>query len=345
MNVATAVAACLLFAFSTVAEESSAPVGSQTGLIFDHYSGLSRSTELLRRLTTPLDGLRVTQASMQAGKALRDQSIDLSKERFTVFVPPPPSPPSYAVLVFVSPWDDAAVPAQWIPALDRHGMIFVTAANSGNAASVLGRREPLALLALQNILDRYPVDPRRVYIGGFSGGSRVALRLATGYPDVFHGALLIAGSDPIGNAHLPLPPRELFLQFQQSTRLVYATGERDEYHLSEDAGSRRSMQDWCVAQIVTELLPFKGHELPGGLTVGRLLDELVKAGAAETDKLSRCRARIDEELDAQLQKASDFAQKDSVRDASRLLDKIDARFGGLAAPRSVELAKRFKGAT
>ena len=44
----------------------------------------------------------------------------------------------------------------------------------------MGRREPLALLAALNILADYPIDPEQVYIGGFSGGSRIARRLASG---------------------------------------------------------------------------------------------------------------------------------------------------------------------
>lgn len=340
MNAAAALAVCLLLASAHAAEEPRAAVGLQIGSVFTDYSPLSRSAELVHRLLSPLDALRVTQASTQAGKALRDQSIDLTKERFAVYVPPRPSSATYSLWVFVSPWDDAAVPAQWLSALDRHDMIFVSAANSGNTASVLDRREPLALLALQNITNRYPVDPHRVYIGGFSGGSRVALRLATGYPDVFHGALLIAGSDPIGNVNLPLPSKELFHQFQDATRLVYATGEHDDYHLTEDASSRHSMQDWCVRQIVAELVPFKGHELPTGPTIDRLLDQLVKQEPPDDiDKWNRCRDRIDEELDRQLKIASDAARQDPVREARRLLSRVDARFGGLAAPLSVELAQ------
>jgi poly(3-hydroxybutyrate) depolymerase len=111
-------------------------------------------------------------------------------------------------------------------------MILVSAANSGNGAGVLNRREPLALLAAENIMRSYPLDPERVYIGGFSGGSRMALRIARGYPDVFHGALLNAGSDPIGNAQIPLPPQELLRQFQESTRVVYVTGAHDNFNLA-----------------------------------------------------------------------------------------------------------------
>jgi pimeloyl-ACP methyl ester carboxylesterase len=101
-------------------------------------------------------------------------------------------------------------------------MIFVTAAQSDNEADVLNRPEPLALLAAHNIMQRYPVDPQQVYVGGFSGGARMALRLARAFPDLFHGALLNASSDPIGNAQIPLPPQELLFQFQESTRIVYA---------------------------------------------------------------------------------------------------------------------------
>jgi len=74
----------------------------------------------------------------------------------------------------------------------------------------------MALLAAYNTMKQYPVDPQQVYIGGFSGGARVALRLALGYPDVFHGALLNAGSDPAGTLDVPLPPADLFRRFQES---------------------------------------------------------------------------------------------------------------------------------
>jgi poly(3-hydroxybutyrate) depolymerase len=77
----------------------------------------------------------------------------------------------------VLPWPQAEVPHKWISTLDRHGTIYVSAANSGNDADVLDRRDPLAVLAADNIMRRYHVDSRRVYVGGFSGGSRVALHI------------------------------------------------------------------------------------------------------------------------------------------------------------------------
>ena len=79
-------------------------------------------------------------------------------------------------------------------------MLVVSAAHSGNDEATFARREPLALLAAHNIRKQYPVDSDRIYIAGFSGGSRIALRLALGYPDVFRGVILNAGSAPIGSS-------------------------------------------------------------------------------------------------------------------------------------------------
>jgi pimeloyl-ACP methyl ester carboxylesterase len=321
-----------------VADTQTVTVGLKNYVVFTEYSELSSTPELLRRLFSPLTALRVNQEAARTGKTLRGQPIDLASERFSVYVPDHPPPHGYSLLVFVPPWSRAEVPSQWIPALDRHDMILVTAANSGNDANTVDRREPLALLAAQNAMAQYPVDPQQVYIGGFSGGSRVALRLALGYPDVFHGALLNAGSDPIGNADVPLPPAELFRRFQDSMRLVYVTGERDEAHLIDDIHSRQSLDKWCVFDVVTESEPRKEHELADASAFSRSLDALLKRTQTHLNRLPDCRARIDAELTAQLKQVEDSFARGDTSAARRLLDKIDARYGGLAAPRSVELA-------
>jgi pimeloyl-ACP methyl ester carboxylesterase len=218
-------------------------------------------------------------------------------------------------------------------------MIFVSPANAGNDANVLDRREPLALLAAQNIMNRYPVDPRRVYIGGLSGGSRIALRLALGYPDVFHGVLLNAGSDPIGNALVPLPPAELFRQFQESTTLVYVTGEHDDEHIASDSRSRASMQEWCVFNWVMEIEPRKWHELAGASEFGSALDRLVQPVRSDPHQIAECRGHIEEGLRARLNEVEAALARDDRKSAGRLLVRIDEHYGGMAAPRSLELVR------
>jgi len=339
MRAAVLVSAGLTAMLTPPANTQTVTAGLKNGVVFTEYSALSTNTELLRRLFSPLSALRVNQEAARAGTTLRGQPIDLASESFSIYVPAHPYPPphGYSLLVFVPPWSRAEVPSQWIPALDRHDMILVTAANSGNDAPTVNRREPLALLAAQNAMVQYSVDPQQVYIGGFSGGSRVALRLALGYPDVFHGALLNAGSDPIGNADVPLPPAELLRQFQDSTRLVYVTGE-DDARLIDDIHSQQSLEKWCVFDVVTETEPRKGHEPADASAFSRSLDALLRRAEPQPHRLVACRARIDEELTAQLKQVEDSFARGEPSAARRLLGKIDARYGGLAAPRSVELA-------
>jgi pimeloyl-ACP methyl ester carboxylesterase len=318
-----------------VAPAGAETAGSQlkTDVVFTEYSALSSTAELVRRMYSPLSVMRINQEAQRAGRTLRGQPLDLAKEHYSIYVPDHPR----ALLVFIPPWSRAEVPRSWIPALNRYNTILVTAANSGNEAPIIDRREPLALLALHNIMAQYPVDPQQVYIGGFSGGARVALRLALGYPDVFHGALLNAGSDSVGNADLPLPPTDLFRRFQESTRLVYVTGERDEENLTRDVHSRQSLEKWCAYDVVTQTEPRMGHELADASAFSRSLETLLGPRRAEPRKLEDCRARITQELTTQLgQVENAFARGDS-KGAKQMLSQIDARYGGLAAPRSVEL--------
>ena len=63
-----------------------------------------------------------------------------------LYVPAHPPPAGYGLLVFIPPWQEARLPAGWAPILDQAGIIFVSAAGSGNAEKPLARRIPLALL-------------------------------------------------------------------------------------------------------------------------------------------------------------------------------------------------------
>jgi pimeloyl-ACP methyl ester carboxylesterase len=317
--------------------------GLQSDVVFSDYTALSSSAELVHRLLSPLNAIRVDKRLARSAVALRDQPIDLAHERFTVYVPSHPPTQGYGLLVFIPPWESAVLPRGWAAILDRRGVIFVSAAKSGNEANILDRREPLALLAAHNIMQRFHVNPERIYIGGFSGGSRVALRLALGFPDLFRGAFLNAGSDPIGDAQAPLPPAELFSRFQEMTRIVYITGQNDAINVDKDAASRQSMLEWCVFDWYAERSPWTGHEVAGSTVLDRALDKLDKHAEPNVARLNNCRLRINQELGKQLDQANDLLAAGNVDGARRLLDKIDTRYGGLAAPRSVDLAARILG--
>ncbi len=332
-----AVAAC---APILAAPDPSTPpaVGLQTQVTFSDYSPLSTSAEIMRRLLSPLAAAQVQRSLERSSELLRDQSIDLAAERFVLYVPARASADGYGLLAFVSPWDEAQLPRDWAPVLDRYGVIFVSAARSGNSADVVGRREPLALLAAWNVMQRYPVDPRRVYVGGFSGGSRIALRLALAYPDLFRGALLNAGSDPLG-AGPPTPPaRALLERFQQSTRIVFVTGEHDALHLSMDRASLESMRQWCLFDTAAEITPGAGHELASPAALSRALGALAAHVRPDAARLAACRADLDRQLAARLAQVRSLIDAGKRTEARKDLEELDRRFGGLAAPQSMALA-------
>jgi predicted esterase len=324
-------------------EPPSSVTGLQRDVVFSDYSPLSRSQELARRLLTPLNARQIDRAVARSELALREQSIDLAHEKFVMYVPSRAPPHGYLLLVFVPPWADARLPQGWTAALEQHGVIFVSAANSGNDADILERREPLALLAAQNVMARYPVDPQRVYIGGFSGGSRVALRIALGYPDLFHGVLLNAGSDPIGAADAPLPPADLFNTFQLTTRLVYLTGGKDTVNLNKDGSSELSMRNWCVFNVEPLEIPRLGHDVADSIALNRALGRLEATNPPDPGKLAECRARIAEKITSELRRVEDLVAAGKSGDARKALERIDTRYGGLAAPRSLSLAGQIEG--
>jgi pimeloyl-ACP methyl ester carboxylesterase len=331
----------VLVATPAIADTDAEFTGLHSDVVFSDYSSLSRSAELQHRLLSPLNADQVSRRLAHSAVVLRDQPIDLVQERFTVYVPPHSQAQGFGLLVFVPPWENAMLPRGWAGILDRRGVIFVSAANSGNSANVLDRREPLALLAAHNILQRFRVDPQRIYIGGFSGGSRIALRLALGFPDVFRGALLNAGSDPIGDAETPLPPAELFSRFQEMTRIVYISGQNDGVNVDKDAASTRSMLGWCVFDWYAERSPWVEHEVAGSTALDRALVMLDKHAKPNLARLSSCRSHINQELAKDIGQANDLLAAGNVDGTRRLLNKIDARYGGLAAPRSVDLAARI----
>jgi dienelactone hydrolase len=323
-----------------VAQEPPAATGLHTDVTFSDYSPLSANAELVRRMLSPLAAAQVQAKLSLSKERLIEQSIDLVAERFALYVPPRAPPHGYALLVFVPPWDDARLPSGWAGELDEYGMIYVSAARSGNDENVLGRREPLALLAAYNVMRRYAVDADHVYVGGFSGGARIALRLALGYPDVFRGALLNAGSDALGDSEeggAPLPPRQLFQRFQESSRLVYVTGEQDMTHLAFDAHSLRSMHSWCVFDLDSTTIFGVAHEIATPAALSAALRALLAPPRPDPAKLASCRAGIEKSLAAQLQKVKALMAAGLRPAAAKQLLEIDRRFGGLAAPESTEL--------
>ena len=343
MRALARIGAALALALSSraPAADVAAQMSVQRDVVFGNPSPLARAETLLARVMSPLLREKVRADAAATGLTINEQSIDLANERFSLYVPVATAPAAgFGLLVYVSPFDKAAIPSPWLPVLARHRLIAVSAANSGNDENVMDRRIPLALAGYENVGKRYRLDPARVYVGGLSGGSRVALRLALAFPDVFRGALLNAGSDPIGTIAVPLPDAGMFRLFEERSRLVYVTGSEDAAALVADTNSRDSARDACFFDLVTLTMHGRGHEAADPVTFGHALDAL-DAPRTSDARADACRAARDNQIGRQLAAVEKHMEAGDRHDAVRQLDAIDAHFGGLAAPTSVEIAHRL----
>jgi pimeloyl-ACP methyl ester carboxylesterase len=201
---------------------------------------------------------------------------------------------------------------------------------------------PLAVSAAEQLMHDYGIDRSRVLAGGFSGGSRVALRLALAYPDVFPGALLNSDADPIGTAAIPLPPADLFSRFQENSRLYYITGDLDPAARSMQAASEASLQSWCVFDVHGSAMPRAGHTTADGSTLSLALDTLLNPAPARHEGLPECRARVQRELASGVERARALIGAGDTAGARSLLTEVDAKFGGLAATDTLALEKQLQ---
>lgn len=332
-----ALLAVLLIAGACPAQSPLGSAGLHADVTFSEYPPEATGGEIVRRLLTPLAAAQVERTLQASHRQLRAASLDPGSEHFTVFVPAHAPDAGYALLVFIPPWPEAKLPPGWQEALERYGTIFASAAGSGNEANDLTRRAPLALMAVANLKRQYRLDAARIYVGGFSGGARVALRLALAYPDVFRGALLNAGSDPI-DAGPPSPPSpELLHAFQAGSRIVYVTGEADPLHLRMDADSEESLRRFCQFDYHADVTPRVPHEVASAAAFAGALHALGAPGVPAAAKLEDCNATLRQKVDAQLQRVSALIAAGRRARAEEALIGLDRKMGGLAAPRSVQL--------
>lgn len=304
---------------------------------FNTPSPLSANAQIVQRIFTPLEVQRVDTALAPKGAP-----FDITKEKYLLYMPATKPPQGYALLVFVPPWEGAKIPENWAAVLDEYGVIFVSATQSGDDKNVAFRRVPLALNAAYNLAKQYDVDPSRVFIGGFSGGSRTAMLMALEYPDVFRGALMNSGGDAIGTNIRPIPSRDLFALFRAQTHLVYLTGGEDGGTKEIVRDSLQSMREWCVAGTHAIVMPHAAHETASGADLGSALQALLDPAPADTSDLAACRAARDAEMNAKLDQVNSLIASGDKTGAQNLLDVIDQSYGGLAAPMSLKLQAELR---
>ena len=306
-------------------------------ITFAETTPLARNGALIDRMLSPF---AAADAARKNDAAVLDAfPFDPKNEKFGLYVPAAKPAKGYGLLVWVSPLDEAGMPPGWPDALEDRGVIFVTAGRSGNDTSPLGRRIPLALTAAANVVRSHPVDPDRIWIAGFSGGARIAERMALAYPDLFSGAILDGSSDMVGSADVPLPSRQNFERLLDRTAIVFSSGEVDEYNEESAGRVAAGLRRHCFDRLSIEVRRREGHQMMNGASLAKAIEFLDQARGTPSQEDRRCRAELYSRVGAELALAEAILERGG-REARAAIREIDRRYGGLASPRSLELRAR-----
>jgi predicted esterase len=169
----------------------------------------------------------------------KPQPFNLADETFQIHVPENYQPDgSWGVFVWVSPMKTGQLPRMWVDSLAEHKLIWIGADNSENERHI-DHRCRMAVEAALHMIDLYDIDRRRVYIGGFSGGGKIAAMTAANYTEIFTGAVSICGplfyrniatgmkqGEFYPQGYYPAPPK-MMQTFKNATRHVLLTGDND----------------------------------------------------------------------------------------------------------------------
>jgi len=327
----------MLFSFAWVAVAAAAPVGDSRQML-DDASPRVNGEDFSRRLLSPIAADDIARFLESEGRTLAPEPFIPGRESIDVFVPAQMPAAGFGLIVFVPAGDDFFLPRDWRASLERRGIVFVSLRGAGNDADVIGRRIPMVLHATDHAIDSLRIDPARVYVSGFSGGARLAQRVALAWPDLFSGSLQFAGSVVVGMNRLPPPPRELMSRFQENTRVVLVSGNLDLPNRRNDAETREGLRALCVAGERGFGPARLDHWVPDGRAFARALEMLETPVAVDPTARADCRQRLAAGIAKELDAAQADADQARWREAVDRLVALDDRYGGLAAPRSVEMA-------
>jgi predicted esterase len=197
---------------------------------------------------------------------------DVQSEKFRVLMPQEEKPnQAWGLLVWISAENNARANEDLIGQLAAHRLLLVSAYQSGNDRHPLDRFR-LALDAACNMCRLYHVDTQRIYVGGFSGGSRIASMLGVAYGDLFTGTLCVCGvnfylnlSGPGGEQYPSTftPDPGALARAKQVGRFVLVTGENDPNRPSMKTLAQTGFRREGFKHLLYLEVPGMGHAVPG----------------------------------------------------------------------------------
>jgi hypothetical protein len=208
---------------------------------------------------------------------------DVTKETFEIIVPKGyKATEPHGLFIWISASAEPRIPKEWEPVLAERKLIFIGARNSGNPRDIFDRMR-MAVDANFNLRKLYNVDGRRVYVSGFSGGSRVASMLGVCFGEMFSGTVCFMGVNfytdiPAGDGKAwgpnYIPDEQVLPLAKKFCRYVLVTGTEDMNHANTLGVHEHGFRREGFASVKLLDIPGQKHALPGPEWLGKAVEFL-----------------------------------------------------------------------
>lgn len=219
-------------------------------------------TGFFRVSLTPTELFGAEGASRVAEVFPADETLE-----WQLYVPPTydAAKPAGAV-VWISSYSRGGPPRAWNDSLRDRNLLWIGAQNAGNEVPVT-RRMFLAMFGPMVLQRDYALDATRIYIGGFGGGAKTAMRVAALRPNIFTGGLFISGAQFWGRDEPPL------IEAVRALPYVFMSGSMD-YALEEVEDTHRAYRAAGVDRSKLIVIRNHRHKMPDSQNFERAVDYL-----------------------------------------------------------------------
>ena len=179
-----------------------------------------------------------------------------TEQTYRLVVPAKVTTKLLPLVLFISPGDNPSGFSAFASTCGRNGVLMASPRGAGNRCP-FPRRVNIVLDVLDDLRRRYPIDPDRTYLAGFSGGGRVACTIGFALPEMFGGIVSFCAAGD-------LRP-ESWLRHRVTDRLSVAlvTGETD-FNRGEVERFRGPQLKELGVRTRVWVEPGAGHTVPAG---------------------------------------------------------------------------------
>lgn len=173
---------------------------------FDTAAPYAKANVIMQRMMLGEVFRDSVQAASKQGVNLNAHTVNPAEETWDVYVPTDyDGNQALGILVYLPINPAMEIPEAWKSAFNNYHLIYIAPRRADDNQPTLERRVPLALHALNGIVQSYKIDPKRIYIGGEGGGAIIAGNMALSFADIFQGAVFYQDAPTFGTEESPIP--------------------------------------------------------------------------------------------------------------------------------------------